>query len=72
MHAMKAHEEMESELHLFLTSVLNEGQFSASRPLNRKLGGPQRQPDVLERRKNPNHTSLNENYVVPCICLRAI
>jgi len=22
--------------------------------------------------KNPNHTSLNENYVVPCICLRAI
>ena len=23
-------------------------------------------------RKNPNHTSLNENYVVPCICLRAI
>ena len=22
--------------------------------------------------KTPNHTSLNENYVVPCICLRAI
>ena len=22
--------------------------------------------------KNPNHTSLNENYVVPCKCLRAI
>jgi len=22
--------------------------------------------------KNPNNTSLNENYVVPCICLRAI
>jgi len=22
--------------------------------------------------KNPNHTSLNENYVVPCVCLRAI
>ena len=22
--------------------------------------------------KNPNHTSLNENYVVPCICLRAL
>ena len=22
--------------------------------------------------KNPNHTSLNENYVIPCICLRAI
>jgi len=22
--------------------------------------------------KNLNHTSLNENYVVPCICLRAI
>jgi len=25
-----------------------------------------------EIKKNPNHTSLNENYVVPCICLRAI
>jgi len=23
-------------------------------------------------KKNPNHTSLNENYVVPCICLRVI
>ena len=23
-------------------------------------------------KKTPNHTSLNENYVVPCICLRAI
>ena len=34
MHAMKAHEEMVSELHSFLTSVLNGGQFSASRPLN--------------------------------------
>ena len=22
--------------------------------------------------KTPNHTSLNENYVIPCICLRAI
>jgi len=26
----------------------------------------------LECEKNPNHTSLNENYVVPCICLRAL
>ena len=24
------------------------------------------------RKKNPNHTSLNENYIVPCICLTAI
>lgn len=48
----KAHEEMESELHSFLTSVLNGSQFSASRPLNRKLGGPQRQTDVLENRKS--------------------
>ena len=23
-------------------------------------------------KKNPNHTSLNENCVVPCVCLRAI
>ena len=23
-------------------------------------------------KKNPNHTSLNENYVFPCICLRTI
>lgn len=52
MHAMKAHEEMEPELHSFLTSVLNGGQFSASRLLNRKLGRPQRQPDVLENRKS--------------------
>ena len=26
----------------------------------------------IRKKKNPNHTSLNENYVVPCICLRAI
>jgi hypothetical protein len=44
VHAMKAHEEMESELHSFLTSVLNGGQFSASRPLNRTLCGP---PDTV-------------------------
>jgi len=25
-----------------------------------------------ELKKNPNYTSVNENYVVPCICLRAI
>ena len=49
---MKAHEEMETELHLFLTSVLNGGQLSASRLLNRKMDGPQRQPDLLENRKN--------------------
>ena len=48
---MKAHEEMETELHLFLTSVLNGGQLSASRLLNRKMDGPQRQPDLLENRK---------------------
>ena len=29
-------------------------------------------PQVPSRKKNPNHTSLNENYVVPCICLTAI
>jgi len=23
-------------------------------------------------KKTQNHTSLNENYIVPCICLRAI
>jgi hypothetical protein len=52
---MKAREEMESELHSFLTLAINGGQlgqFSASRPLNRKLDGPQRQLDVLENRKD--------------------
>jgi len=24
------------------------------------------------KKKTPNHTFLNENYLVPCICLRAI
>jgi len=28
--------------------------------------------NVASNIKKPNHTSLNENYVVPCICLRAI
>ena len=27
---------------------------------------------MIIEKKNPNHTSFNQNYVVPCICLRAI
>ena len=27
---------------------------------------------IFKKKTPPNHTSLNENYVVPCICLRAI
>lgn len=50
MHAMKAHEEMESELHSFLTLPLNRGHFPRSRPLNRKLGGPQLR--FREQKKN--------------------
>ena len=28
--------------------------------------------DRLFEKKNPNHTSLCENYVVPCICLMVV
>jgi len=32
-----------------------------------------KKPKLDTKKKDPpNHTSLNENYVVPCICLRAI
>jgi hypothetical protein len=53
-HAMKAYEGMEIELHAFLTSALEGGEWSASRrgrftprgntsryPMDRRLGGPQ-------------------------------
>ena len=39
------------------------------RPTNTVKRGAKRK---TKGRKNPNHTSLHENYVVPCICLRAI
>jgi len=59
----------EAELPATVTSSLWEQQPA---PTGFVAGWASKLVWLFGEEKNPNHTSLNENYVVPCICLRAI